>query len=204
MVTTLQRPIDQISPREWRSKYQQLFNWNDYQQRIFEWVQNGKGNAMVNAVAGSGKTASINGIVAALPASAKIQIVAFNRHIVQKLKDDSRIPKGRVKVSTAHSLGKGLLTAYFGGNLFDPDERKYFHLAKDAVQRLMSKRVDFDILNREDPESAALQYPVPPPALNGGTHESEHLAKEMRKFIHEVATFAQLIPIQTKFATDRA
>jgi len=84
------------------------------------------------------------------------------------------------------------LTAYFGGNLFDPDERKYFHLAKDAVQRLMSKRVDFDILNRQDPESAALQYPVPPPALNGGTHESEHLAKEMKKFVQEVATFAQL------------
>jgi len=47
MVTTLQRPIDQISPREWRSNYQQLFNWNDYQQRIFEWVRNGSGNAMV-------------------------------------------------------------------------------------------------------------------------------------------------------------
>jgi len=91
MVTTLQRPIHQISSREWRSNYQELFNWNDYQQRIFEWVRNGSGNAMVNAVAGSGKTASITGIVAALPAGAKIQIVAFNRHIAQKLKDDSRM-----------------------------------------------------------------------------------------------------------------
>ncbi len=192
MTTTLQRPSNQINAREWRSKYRELFNWNTYQQRIFDWVQYGSGNAMVGAVAGSGKTASITGIVAALPASCKIQILAFNRHIAQKLKDDSRIPKGRVTVSTAHSFGKSLLTTYFGGTLFDPDERKYFHLSKDAVQQMIQYRVSFDIFARQVPEKAALEYPVPPPPLTAGTHQAEVLSREMRKFIQTVARFAQL------------
>lgn len=192
MNTNSQQPLNQIPPRQWRSKYRELFDWNDYQKGIFDWIQNGTGNAMVGAVAGSGKTSTITGIVAALPANAKIQIAAFNVHIAEKLKEDSRLPSGRVTVSTAHSLGKSLLTGYFGGKLFDPDERKYFQLSKDAVQNLLRVRVDYDILNRKNPEEAALKYPVPPPPLTAANHQSEVLAKEIRRFIQSVARFAQL------------
>lgn len=200
MTTTCARPLNQIPAREWRSKYLELVNWNSYQQRIFDWVQNGSGNAMVGAVAGSGKTSSITGIVAALPATSKIQIVAFNVHIAQQLKQDSRIPKGRVTVSTAHSLGSSVLTGYFGGKLFDPDESKYFQLSKKAVQNLLTERVDYDILNRQNPEEAALKYPVPPPPLTAANHQSEVLAKALRRFIQNVVRFAQmtLTPLNLK------
>jgi hypothetical protein len=190
--TTSVRPLDQIDARLWRSKYQELFNWNVYQQNIFNWIETGVGNAMVGAVAGSGKTTSITGIVAALPATSKIQIVAFNRHIAQKLKSDARIPKGRVQVSTAHSLGRSLLTTHFRGEMFSPDERKFFYLSKDAVQQLLRKRVAFDMMLLKAPKVAAVRYPVPPPPLTAGTAYAEILALQMRRFIQDVADFARL------------
>lgn len=84
--------------------------WSHYQKAIFDWVENGQGNLQVGAVAGSGKSTVLTAIVARLPKDAKIQIIAFNKHIVDVLK--LKLPT-RVGCSTAHGMGNYLLARYF-------------------------------------------------------------------------------------------
>lgn len=103
-----------LTPLNWSKNYLKLFEWNEDQLNIFKWAkETDKGNLVVNALAGSGKTTTILGLIAAL--KGKIQVVAFNRHIVERIKKDSRVPKSRVNVSTAHSIGLSLLYRYFRG-----------------------------------------------------------------------------------------
>lgn len=154
--------VAKITPQKWRRDFLSLNPWSDYQKAIFDWCINGTGHAAVEAVAGSGKTTTLFGIIGALPATAKIQVLAFNVAIKEKIKNDPRVPKSRVTVSTAHSCGKGMLTAYFGGEPF-LDERKTFRLSKDAIQDLIRARADYESL--AEATRIAL-YPVAPPKLN--------------------------------------
>jgi DNA helicase II / ATP-dependent DNA helicase PcrA len=111
--------------------------WSHYQQAIFDWVLNGSGNLRVGAVAGAGKSLVLSAIVARLPASSKAQILAFNKHIVESLKQGT-YPNGcpkvptRVGVSTAHSMGCALVNRTFA-NPADVDGYKYNKLAKAAI-----------------------------------------------------------------------
>jgi len=76
-----------------------------YQQAIYDFVQNGTGHAVVQARAGSGKTSTIVGICNLLPASAKVLVVAFNKHIATELA--GRVPS-HVEARTLHSIGFGI------------------------------------------------------------------------------------------------
>lgn len=78
------------------------FTPSQYQQDIFEFIQNGTGNAVVEAVAGSGKTTTIVKALSFTPPTDKVAFVAFNKHIADELK---RRAPGHVKVCTLHSLG---------------------------------------------------------------------------------------------------
>lgn len=73
-----------------------------YQQAIFDFVANGTGHGVVEAVAGSGKTTTIVKALDLTPSDAKVGFVAFNKHIATELK--KRAPE-HVYVSTLHSLG---------------------------------------------------------------------------------------------------
>lgn len=78
------------------------FKPSSYQTDIFEFIRFGEGNAMVEAVAGSGKTTTIVMALRFTPPTAQVAFVAFNAHIAKELK--SRAPD-HVHVSTLHSLG---------------------------------------------------------------------------------------------------
>ena len=78
---------------------------SQYQEKIFEWIKNGKGDAIVEAVAGSGKTTTL------VEASKFLQtknnlFCAFNKHIADELK--SKI--NGMSCKTIHSLGLSCLT----------------------------------------------------------------------------------------------
>src|SRR3990172_3865944 len=77
-----------------------------YQQAIFDFIVNGEGHAVVEAVAGSGKTTTIVNALDLTPKDAKVGFVAFNKHIASELK--KRAPS-HVHVSTLHSLGLSIL-----------------------------------------------------------------------------------------------
>lgn len=78
------------------------FTPSKYQQAIFDFISNGKGHGVVEAVAGSGKTTTIVKALDLTPSDAKVGFVAFNKHIATELK--KRAPN-HVYVSTLHSLG---------------------------------------------------------------------------------------------------
>jgi DNA helicase-2/ATP-dependent DNA helicase PcrA len=78
------------------------FTPSKYQQAIFDFVQNGNGNAVVEAVAGSGKTSTIVKALEFTSENLEVAFLAFNKKIAEELKE--RSPK-HVHVSTLHSLG---------------------------------------------------------------------------------------------------
>lgn len=113
--------------------------WSEYQQAIFDWVLNGEGNLQIGAVAGSGKSTVLTAIVSRLPSDAKIQILAFNKHIVESMKSahSDGTPKlpTRVGVTTAHSMGNALLARCFEG-VATVDNGKYRKIAKPFIAEL--------------------------------------------------------------------
>lgn len=83
-----------------------IFIPSKYQQAIFDFITNGSGHAVVEAVAGSGKTTTIVKALDLTPKDAKVAFVAFNKHIATELK--KRAPD-HVHVSTLHSLGLSII-----------------------------------------------------------------------------------------------
>lgn len=80
-----------------------------YQKSIYQWVGGGLGNAVIEAVAGSGKTSTM---VKALDyMRGKVLFSAFNKHIADELK--AKVPK-YVDARTTHSLGYMTLAGQFG------------------------------------------------------------------------------------------
>ncbi len=76
--------------------------WSHYQRDLFDFVANGKGNAVVIATAGSGKTSSLLEALNYTSEDSTVAFVAFNKNIANELK--SKAPD-HVHVSTLHSLG---------------------------------------------------------------------------------------------------
>ncbi len=112
-------------------------NWSRYQTGIFNWAAQGRDNAIVNAVAGSGKTTTIVETLRRTRASHPT-LLAFNRAIAEELK--RRVPD--VSVSTFHGLCLGALSRCGGVSVVPDKLRK---LAKDLAGELnipLTKRSD--------------------------------------------------------------
>jgi DNA helicase II / ATP-dependent DNA helicase PcrA len=80
--------------------------WSQYQKTVFNFVQNGTGNAVVRAVPGSGKTTTIVEAAKLVPKGSKSLFVAFSSLIVRTLKE--QLPKD-MKVMTLHGFGLSII-----------------------------------------------------------------------------------------------
>ena len=100
-----------------------------YQQAIYDWVKNGKGNAVIQAVAGSGKTSTIVEATNLIPSNKKCVFVAFNKAIADELK--SKVPR-HVEARTLHSLG----LSFFRNNGLNPeiDTNKVTQLVESEIE----------------------------------------------------------------------
>lgn len=85
-----------------------------YQQAIFDWIATGTGSAVIEAVAGSGKTTTILKSLEMIPNDQSILMLAFNKSIADELK--TRAP-AHVTVKTFNGLGHGLIKEKRGGYL---------------------------------------------------------------------------------------
>lgn len=90
----------------WITIMSQKFKPSKYQEAAINFVQKKKGHAIIEAVAGSGKSTTLQAIVEAIPECKGTTVIAFNKHIADAMK--RRLPD-RAKVSTAHSLGLSML-----------------------------------------------------------------------------------------------
>lgn len=75
-----------------------------YQQVVYDFIEYGEGNAVVNAVAGSGKSTTIVNALKLIPEDKSILFLAFNKSIVEELKIKVAF-QPNVEVLTLHSMG---------------------------------------------------------------------------------------------------
>lgn len=74
--------------------------WSSYQENLFDFGINGTGNALVQAVAGSGKTTAIEEFCRRLPGNLRIKYLVFNKK--NAVEAQGRMPSN-VEASTFHS-----------------------------------------------------------------------------------------------------
>jgi superfamily I DNA/RNA helicase len=130
-----------------------MFQPSPYQQTIFDWITAGRGDAVVNAVAGSGKTTTLVQAAQLVRSSSAI-FVAFNKFIAdelgKKLRGTSMIAK------TVHSIGYGCVAVHLkarGIKKLNVNDRKYRNLAYDWLDEVadeMQHSDDEDMPNRAE------------------------------------------------------
>ncbi len=85
----------------------QEFDASEYQAKIFDNIEHGIGNLIINASAGSSKTTTIVNAIRFVPKNKKILFIAFNRDIVSTIKN--KVDSENTIISTFHSLGFSIL-----------------------------------------------------------------------------------------------
>lgn len=136
------RPINSPKP-EFKKKVAKAFKPSPYQEAIFEFVKTGEGNALVEAVAGSGKTTTIIQALQFTPKDAKVAFVAFNRAIANELADRS---SDHVQVSTLHSLGLKNVTNWLGAKP-KVDDNKVFNILESVLDLSYRDSPDWDLVS---------------------------------------------------------
>ena len=63
------------------------FKPNKYHQAIYDFISDGEGNAVINAVAGSVKTTTIINALDIISPDKSVLFLAFNKSIVEELKN---------------------------------------------------------------------------------------------------------------------
>lgn len=113
-----------------------------YQQAILNWVKTGRGNAIVNAVAGAGKTSTV-GLVAEEIAGRKLYLV-FNKHNQESAA--AKLGHTGLHVYTCHSFGFRLLRDNATIANRKIDSGKY----RKIVRELCAADRDFQRLDRDE------------------------------------------------------
>lgn len=100
------------------------FTPSKYQEDIFNFIQHGVGNVVVEACAGSGKTSTLVKAISLIPENKRILFCAFNKEIVKELQ--KKVGKrDNVEIKTIHSLGYSILLNNFRKVGIVPNHNKY-------------------------------------------------------------------------------
>jgi superfamily I DNA/RNA helicase len=117
------------------------FTPSPYQQGIYDFITKGTGNAVVSAVAGSGKTTTLINALNLIPSELNVLFLAFNKSIAKELAE--RVPKNssNIEVRTLHAYGYFSLTK---SHKCEIDNYKYKKLLNDII--LYSESTDLKFL----------------------------------------------------------
>lgn len=85
------------------------FKPSKYQRAVYTYITKGKGNVVIDAVAGSGKSTTIVNALKLIPSDKRVLFLAFNKSIVEELKRKVG-PVSNVDIRTLHSLGASAIT----------------------------------------------------------------------------------------------
>lgn len=113
------------------------------QESVMNWVKNGIGNAVIQAVAGSGKTSTM--IEAMSKMQGRILYLVFNKK--NAVEAQSKITNPAVCVKTFHALGFGLLTSSRKGR-YNLDSQKVYTIAKNLIGNEKEKYILLPFLSR--------------------------------------------------------
>lgn len=112
------------------------FTPSEYQQKFFDFIKEGVGNAVVSAKAGCGKTVTAVSSMKLIPTKEKCLFIAFNKSIAEELSDRLKT-LSNVTVRTSHSLGYLFIRRNLGNNI-ELDEYKYRTYVKTNINDLSS------------------------------------------------------------------
>ena len=117
------------------------FTPSKYQEKFFEWVEHGVGNAVIEAFAGSGKTSTAVAAMKLMPKTEKCLFIAFNKSIADELNERLK-SRSNCAARTTHSLGFLMLRRNLGSEI-EVDEYKYRKYVKDNIGELAATNVEY-------------------------------------------------------------
>lgn len=121
-------------------KVSKKFTPSKYQKEIFKFITKDNKNALISAVAGSGKTTTLIKALEIIPEDNSVLFLAFNKNISDELK--KRVPKNKcIEVKTVHSFGYNILTSIVNPEI---NQNKYRLLYQDIITCLKTK--DYSLL----------------------------------------------------------
>jgi superfamily I DNA/RNA helicase len=103
-----------------------VFKPSKYQQAVYDFLSNGKGNAVIDAVAGSGKSSTIVQALKLISMQFSVLFLAFNKSIVDELKIKIGEQKN-VEIRTLHSLGASAVMKSFKCTIDNNKYRSYIN-----------------------------------------------------------------------------
>ena len=106
------------------------FEPSAFQSAIFNFISNGAGSAIVEAVAGSGKTTTITHAVKLIPRNQSVLMLAFNKAIAEELNERIKLPN--VEVKTFHAAGFAAYKKHHGPKV-KMNANKLYVLIDDLV-----------------------------------------------------------------------
>lgn len=96
-----------------------------HQTGVYNFIETGKGNAVIDAVAGSGKSTTLVNGLKRIPEYQTVLFLAFNKSIVEELKIKiGNAPN--VRICTLHSLGSSIINKTLWGVEIQADKYKVF------------------------------------------------------------------------------
>lgn len=110
------------------------FTPSEYQEKIFDWIEHGVGNALIQARAGSGKTTTAVASMKLISKTEKCLFIAFNKAIAEKLNEKLK-SKPNCAARTTHSLGNLMIKRNLGSHI-ELDEFKYRNYVKSNIGNL--------------------------------------------------------------------
>jgi superfamily I DNA/RNA helicase len=128
------------------------FTPSKHQKDIFNFILKDDKNAVISAVAGSGKTTTLIKALEIIPDNKSVLFLAFNKSISNELKE--RVPKNKlIDVKTVHGFGYSILNSHNNPAI---DNGKYRKLFRDIVQFFSGK--DDNILKQYDFDEEHMGY----------------------------------------------
>lgn len=115
-------------------KFKFDFTPSIYQEKFFDWVEHGVGNALIRAKAGSGKSVSAVSSMKLIPKTEKCLFIAFNKSIADHL-NESLKSRQNCTARTTHSLGLLMIKRNIGSDV-ELDEYKYRNYLKKNISEL--------------------------------------------------------------------
>ena len=129
------------------AKKKQEFTPSPYQERIYDFVLHGQGNAVIEACAGAGKSYTLVKCLELIDNEQSILLTAFNRDIVAELTKKTK-KMDNVKTKTMHALGLQMLSQNFRNEDLTLDEFKYASFINTNIGNLSA--IDFYGLSPSD------------------------------------------------------
>jgi len=130
-----------------RKKKTEEFIPSKYQQAIYDYVENGNGNLVVEAAAGAGKTTTLINCLKRIPSDKRVLMSAFNKDIVNDLKKKTSEFEN-VDVKTFHGLGLKMLKVAFPYLGLAKNDLKYVSYIKNNIR--MYSSIDTRRLSTKD------------------------------------------------------